>query len=162
MEARELKHRLDESTKFLIDFTESMITNSLSRNVVYLIEPNSRVQSNHLNARELKKLEEFISVEGELLTADQVVQMLLVDGLVPRWINIEVDKSKTNVTIVKLLTSRRFRGKSELNIGIDKYPPFHPLVPMPPKHKNGEKFDINFKQPNPKRKWYSWIWPWSL
>jgi hypothetical protein len=40
MKQEEFKYKLNKSTKTLIEFTQSMVTNSISKNVKYLIEPN--------------------------------------------------------------------------------------------------------------------------
>ncbi len=142
----EFKYRLAEATKDLLLLTRPMVTNMISQSVQYLIESNSRLVGNHLSEREVEKLHELNELEGQLLSADRVVQILHDPGRVPLWINMEVERSTKDQTIVKLICSRRLRSEHDLNDKIDAYPPFHPLVPLPPWYKEGEKFDINWKR----------------
>ncbi|MCR9248895.1 MAG: hypothetical protein NXI20_00670 [bacterium] len=158
MEKPIFKERLVNSTKFLLEFTQSLVVNSLSENVKYLIEPNVRDTSDHLNKKEQEKLKELSELGKTLLNVDQITEVLFVNGLVPLWINIEVYNAKKGRTIIKLNCSRRLRSDSDLNHIAEEHPPFHPLVPLPPWHKKGEKFNINWKQQSFKRKWYYWKW----
>lgn len=80
MEQKEFKYRLDESTKKLIEFTQSMVTNLISENVEFLIEPNSRETSEHLNEKELYKLVELNKLEGKLFDSKEVNSLLYDSG----------------------------------------------------------------------------------
>lgn len=153
MEQIEFKYRLIESTKKLIEFTQTMVTNSISCNIKYLIEYNNYDTSEHLNEQELVKLKELNQLEEQLFNSDEVVALLNNSGLVPLYINIEIGHSSKKQSIVKLICSRRFRNEKELNIKVDEYPPFHPLVPLPPWLKEGGKFNINWRHQGLKRKW---------
>ncbi len=158
MDQKELNYRLIECTKGLIEFTQTMVTNSLSGKVEYLIE--RRETSLHLNEQELVKLKELNKLEGHLLNSDQVAELLNDSGLVPLWINTEIYRSTDSQTIVKLICSRRYRSERDLNSKVDAYPPFHPLVPLPPLQKEGEKFDVNWRYKKLKKKWYSSLLKW--
>jgi hypothetical protein len=160
MEQKEFKYRLDESTKKLIKFTQSMVTNSISENVKYLIEPNCRETSEHLNKQELNKLMELNRVERKQFNSQEVSDMLYEFGQVPLWINTEVFRSTKNMTTIKLICSRRFRNEKDLNYKADEFPPFHPLVSLPPWKKESEKFNVNWKHQALKRKWFALICKW--
>ena len=160
MEQKEFKYRLDESTKKLIEFTQSMVTNSISENVEFLIEPNSRETSEHLNEKEQNKLKELNSLEGKLFDSKEVNSLLFDSGQVPLWINTEVHRSTKNKTTVKLICSRRYRYDQDLNHKADEFPPFHPLVPLPPWRKDDEQFNINWRHQTLKRRWYALTWKW--
>lgn len=162
MEQIEFKHRLNESTKRLIELTQTLVTNSICKDVEYIIEPNTRDAGEHLNERELKKLKELNQLEGKLFNSDEVVAVLNSSGLVPPWINLEVDRSTPKQTIVKLICSRRLRNEKDLNNKVDQFPPFHPIVPLPPWRKEGEKFNVNWKHQRLKRKLYALIWKWRI
>lgn len=160
MEQKEFKYRLDESTRKLIGFTQSIVTNSISDNVEFLIEPNSRETSSHLVEQELNKLLELNRLEGKLLNSNEVSILLYDSGRVPLWINSEVFRSNKNKTTIKLICSRRFREEKDLNHKADEFPPFHPLVPLPPWRKDEEKFNINWRHQTLRRKWYALTWKW--
>ncbi len=160
MKPKEFKYRLIESTKKLIEITQSLVTNPISENVEYLLEPNCRKSSEHLTAREIEQLGELNKLEGRHVNSDKVVDLLNISGLVPLWINTEIYKSTQRKTVVKLITSRRFIDEKDLNVKMDEFPPFHPLVPLPPWSKKGEKFNVNWKHQNLKRKWYALTWKW--
>lgn len=93
MNKEEFQYRLIESTKRLIDFTSNSVKNSISNNVEYLIEPNSRLISDHLNNDELKRLREINTLEGKHQPLTRTVDLLYDSGLVPLWIDMEVYKS---------------------------------------------------------------------
>lgn len=161
MEQKEFKLRLEASTKKLLEFTQAMVTNEISEDVVYLIEPNRREASPHLNVNELKKLKKLNRIEGKLFNSSEVASLLYDSQKVPLWINGEVHRSSSKKTIVILICSRRYRHEKELNYKVDKYPPFHLLVPLPPWHKENEKFNVNWKFQVLKRKWHALIWKWK-
>ncbi len=158
----EFKYRLVKSTNKLLDFTRSMVTNKLSGEVKYLIEANRREGSPHLDQSEIEQLKRLNELEGKLLSADEVASILVVDGLAPLWINSEVTRSRRNETIVLLKYSRRLREGAEMNAVVDEYPPFHPLVPLPPWRKEGKLFNINWKHQVLKRKWYARFMNWKV
>jgi hypothetical protein len=160
MEQTEFKYRLNESTKKLIEFTQTLVKNSISSNVVYLIEPNNRDTSQHLNEKELLQLTELNKLDGQLFNTDEVVHLLYLSGLIPLWINTEIDRSNKSKTIIKLICSRRYRDTKDLNDRIDQFPPFHLLVPTPPWKKENKKFDINWQHQKVKRKWHILISKW--
>jgi len=161
MKKNEFKYRLDESTKRLIEFSQARVKNTISKNVEYIVEPSSRENSTHLNGNERKKLTEINKLAGQPLNLEQVVDTLNYDGLVPLWINCEIDRSTKTKTTIKLLCSRRYRGVEHLNSKADKFPPFHPLLSLPPWRIDGVKFNINWKHQTLKRKWYAWTSNWQ-
>ncbi|MBO6880861.1 hypothetical protein [Winogradskyella sp.] len=158
MDKTEFEYRLIESTRELIEFTQTMVTNSISKNVEYLIEPSSRLASNHLNERELFKLEQINLSKGKPQSIQQTIDLLYDFGLTPLWINAEISHSFKKRTLINLTCSRRFRKEEQLNKKVDKFPPFHIGVSLPPWHKKGEKFNINWKRHRLKLKLYSLIW----
>ncbi|WP_299102298.1 hypothetical protein [uncultured Winogradskyella sp.] len=161
MEQSEFKYRLTESTKELIEFTQTLVVNSISTNVEYLIEPNSREVSTHLNEQELDKLNEINLLEGKPQFHKQVVDSLYDFGRVPLWVNAEIHYSTKRKTIIKLTCSRRFRNENDLNKIVNKFPPFSIKIPLPPWYIKGERFNINWKHQKLKRKWHALIWRWK-
>lgn len=137
-----------------------MVTNLISENVEFLIEPNCREISEHLNEKELNKLVELNKLEGKLLDSKEVSSLLYDSGQVPLWINTEIYRSSKNKTKIKLICSRRFRDEMDLNHKMDEFPPFHLLVPLPPWQKDEEKFNINWRHQTLKRKWHALTWKW--
>lgn len=161
MDKQEFQHRLIESTKKLIDFTSKLVKNSISNNVEYLIEPSSRLTSDHLNDDDLKRLRKINAVEGKYQYSEQVVNLLYDSGLVPLWIDMEVYKSSKKRTIVRLLCSRRFRNDSDLNYKVSKFPPFSIKVALPPWAKKDVKFNINWRHNKIKHYWHKLTWKWQ-
>ena len=135
--------------EFLIGFTQEYSYNNFVDTHRFILTPNSRTADDHLNKTEIEILKTVNKFKNKLLTQEQVIKLLHQDNKVPIWINVEIYESTPNMTVFNLFFSRRFRGDSDLNYKADKYPPFHPLVPMPPDHLKIEmngKFDINWKK----------------
>jgi hypothetical protein len=66
-------------------------------------------------------------------TADQVIELLWRDGLVPEWINLSVYSSTTEATVIEVLCCGRYTANSELLYHEHEgYPPFHVLGPTLP------------------------------
>lgn len=150
-EKLEFELRLKESVKNLIEFTQSMVSNLLSKNIEFIIEPNQRKLSDHLTSDEQKKLIELNKLKGKRLSFNNVIELLHLSGKVPLWINTEVYHSEKDKTIVRLICSRRFRADEDLNYQADKFPPFHILVPTPPNRVDNVKFDVNWREQNSKK-----------
>jgi hypothetical protein len=146
MDKDELLDKLREATVVILAFTEKYTINKYSDNVKYLIVPNDRAVSDHLNTREIELLNEFNNVENKELTEEQCMNLLWDNKNVPLWINMEIFESTSSSTVIMLTTSRRFRDKEDL--GTNQYAPFHLLVPIPPNHELSEnnKFDINWRK----------------
>lgn len=162
MELIEFKHRLIESTKELIEFTKSIVKNPISNNVKYLIEPNNREISQHLNEVEINKLNKLNDIQNKLIDFENVSDFLFYKGQTPIWINMEVFYSSNKKTIVKLIISRRFRNEIELNNKTDNFPPFHLTVPIPPWRIENKKFNINWQHQILRKKWHALTWKWRF
>ena len=149
MEKEKFKQHFALATKYLISFTQEYCYNNFADSKKFIISPSSRAIDSHLSEKEIQHLKTINQFENELLTEGQVIDLLYQGNKVPLWINIEVYNSKPDLTVINLLCSRRFRDDSELNYRVDNYPPFHPLIPMPPDQLKIEvngKFDVNWKK----------------
>jgi hypothetical protein len=149
MNQEQFKILLEEATKFLIKFTQEYCFNHFPNYFRFKVTPNTRTPDKHLDATEITVLEGLNRVEGKILTADQVVELLCIEGKVPVYINLSVYEATDKHTIIDLYTSRRLRKPEEVENRTDKYPPFHPVVPVPPDHLKIEKdgkYDINWKK----------------
>lgn len=158
MEKIEFKYRLDESTKELIELAQPLVSNLISTNVKYLIEPNMSENSGYLNERESNKLKELKQLKGQLFNSQEVVGLLNDSNLVPLWINTEIFRSTRKKTIIKLICSRRLKEEKDLNGDVDGFPPFHLLVSLPPWQKDGVRFNINWRHQILLQKWHFLIW----
>ncbi|MFZ6051533.1 hypothetical protein [Halocola ammonii] len=158
MKEEELRNRLVKSTEKLILLSQDLVSNSLSGNTKFLIEPNDRTESEHLNEKEIQKLHEFNQLEGQLFDFDETSELLVDEGIVPLWVNSEIVHSTKERTVVKLICSRRLREEGELNNLVSEFPPFQPLFSLPPWFQVGKKFDINWRHQKFKRLWYSLTW----
>jgi len=149
MEKEKFSHNFTSAIAFLIDFTKQYCFNELSKNYKFIITPNSRNVSDHLNVEEKNKLEQLNKFQNRLLSQSEATDLLFQKGKVPLWINIAVRESKPDITVIDLFCSRRFRTEDELNHVADQYPPFHPLVPVPPDSLRIEqdgKYNINYQK----------------
>jgi len=149
MNQEQFEIKLKEAAKFLIDFTREYCFNHFPDEYRFTVTPNTRTPDKHLNETEITVLDGQNRQEGKLLTADQVVKLICIEEMVPVYINLSVYEATDNLTIIDLYTSRRLRNTKEVENKTDKYPPFHPVVPVPPDHLKVEKdgkYDINWKK----------------
>lgn len=148
MDKVKFKYHLDEATSRLIDFTRTLCYNDiLNNNYKYIITPNSRTVDEHLNDREIAVLKIWNQFEGQLLTANQVVDLFHHDNKIPVWIDMTVYEVRQDLTVIDLFCSRRLREENELMH--PELPPFHLQVAMPPDGLKVEiegKFDVNWQK----------------
>lgn len=150
MDKVKFRHHLDEATKHLIDFSKTLCYNDFSDNYKYIITPNSRTvtkNNEHLNEKEISVLKSWNKLEGQLLTADEIIDLFHHDNKVPVWVNTTVYEARPDLTVIDLFCSRRLREEKELrHQGLH---PFHLQVATPPDNlKLGieGKFDVNWKK----------------
>ena len=150
MDKEKFRRHLDEATKRLIDFTRTLCYNDFSDTFQYIITPNSRIvdkDDEHLNEKEISVLKSWNKYEGQLLTANQVIDLFHHDNKVPVWIDTSVYESRPDLTVIDLFCSRRLREEKDLmHPGLH---PFHLQVSMPPNNLKIEingKFDVNWKK----------------
>lgn len=150
MDKEKFRRHLDEATKRLIDFTQTLCHNDFSDTFQYIITPNVRIvgkDDEHLNEKEISVLKTWNKYEGQLLTANQVVDLFHHDNKVPVWIDTSVYESRPDLTVIDLFCSRRLREEKDLmHHGLH---PFHLQVAIPPDSLRVEidgKFDVNWKR----------------
>lgn len=147
MDKVKFKHHLNEATKLLFEFTKTICYNDLHDNCRYLITPNSRTADEHLSEKEIVILKTWNQYEGELLTANQIIDLLHHNNKVPVWIDMTIYEARPDVTVIDLFCSRRLRDETELmHPGV---PPFHVQVSIPPENLKTEikgRFDVNWKK----------------
>lgn len=150
MDKEKFKYHLNEATKRLIGFTETLCHNDLKGNYRYLITPNLRKvakDDEHLNEKEISVLKTWNEYEGQHLTANQIVDLFHHSSKVPVWVDMKVYESRPDLTVIDLFCSRRLREENELMH--PGFPPFHLQVSIPPdnlKVEIGGKFDVNWKK----------------
>jgi hypothetical protein len=149
MDKQTFTHHFTSAIDFLIGFTQSFCYNNFPANHRFIIIPSSKMLAAQLTEQEIEILKSLARFHKKLFTKEEVINLLHFDNKVPLWINITIYESTPTMTVFKLLCDGRFRDDAELNYKADQYPPFHPLVPMPPENLklsvNG-KFDINWQQ----------------
>lgn len=150
MDKEKFRRHLDEATKRLIDFTQTLCFNDFSDNYKYIITPNSRIvakDDEYLNVKEITVLTTWNKYEGQLLTADQIVNLFHHDDKVPVWVDTTVYEAYSDLTVINLFCSRRLRDERELmHQGLH---PFHLQVPIPPDNLKVTiegKFDVNWRK----------------
>lgn len=143
MNKEKLLTNFEGALTILAELTQEFCLNNLSTNHKYIIRSNQESFSNHLTSNEISFHKYILTLKNKPLEKNEVIDLLWTDNKVPLWINLSVIKSTDNLTTIELLTSRRLRSEIDLNHMANKFPPFHPVVPLPPAYKEGEKFDIN-------------------
>lgn len=140
---------LRSALSLLTEFTGQFCYNTLAKNYAFIIQPSGKGVHEGMDEFEKQNLIRLNRYAGKQLSEKKVIALLCHDDKVPLWINMTVYESKRSLTVIHLMFSRRLRHYDQLNHLTDKYPPFHPLVPMPPegfsRDING-KFDINWKK----------------
>lgn len=146
MEKEKFEKQLREATIEVVNFTLRYCSNELCENYEYVIVPNVRDKSGHLNKEELKTLSLWNKKQNKRLPFEQVINLLYNNGRVPLWINITVYQSLGSMTVIELLCSRRLREEQEL-MHKDKIPPFNILISLPPAYNGVQdvKFDVNWR-----------------
>jgi hypothetical protein len=157
MKKETFKDNLNSAVILLSELTASLCSNSLSRNLRFSIKPNARTLDSHLSQDEINFHNKVLGKSGDYLNEQEVADFLWTNDKVPLWINISISEAHDDWTTVELLTSRRLRTEKDLNHVVDKFPPFHIQVPLPPNHLDGVKFDINWKTQSQKRSLWSLI-----
>lgn len=152
MRREKLRDNFDGAADSLIKLTRELCSNELSDSHKYILKPNQESVDNHLDEIEILFHKKILGYKGKKLDKEETLDLLWTDNKVPLWINISVIRSTDNLTIIELLTSKRLRSESDLNHIAHKFPPFHPLVPLPPGFKDGDKFDINWTTQRKSRK----------
>lgn len=131
----------------LDDLTRQFCVNELSTNYKFMLEPSDRSTSNHLTTEENEYMETWNSLLDKQLTFDQVVDLLFKEGKTPKWADCHVYQSTADLTIVKILFSRQFRGEREIYYMERGTGPFKAVVATPHYYSgNGNKFDVNWKK----------------
>lgn len=150
MDKVKFKYHLDEATKRLIEFTETLCYNNLKDNYRYFITPNLPTvtkDDEHLNEKEMSVLKTWNKYKGQLLRASQVVDLFHHDNKVPLWIDMTIYEARQDLTVIDLFSSCLLREENELmHQGL---PPFHLQVAIPPdilKVEIDGKFDVNWQK----------------
>lgn len=149
MQKQKFIENFDKSMASLIDMTKYFCTNNLVDNYLFSIQPSGTDVHKDMNDKEIDNLKTLNKYTNKYLTREEVVELLWNVGEVPLWINASVYESRTDVTIIHLLYSRRLRDEDNLYNDAMEFPPFNPLVPLSPDsdfRNEIKKFDINWKK----------------
>src|SRR5690348_9840732 len=144
MRKERLRDNFEGAVDSLVKLTQELCSNKLSANYRYVLKPNLESVDRHLTETEISFHKRILTFRNKPLDENETLDLLWSDYTVPLWINISVIKSTDRSTTIELMTSRRLRNESDFSHVVDKFPPFHPQVPLPPGHENGKKFDINW------------------
>ncbi len=131
--------------------TSEYCFNELSNNYKFIIEPSQQEISNHLSEFENGFVKKWKTLQGKQLTFDEVVDLFHQHNKTPKWVDCSVYYSTSEITIVHLFFSRKFRDESEIYYLEWGTGPFKALVTLPPDHRkvmHGDKFDVNWKWNN--------------
>lgn len=145
MTREKLTDNFEGAIDSLMSLTKNLCYNDLSGNHKFMVVPNQTSVDTHLDPDEVAFDANTLKYTNKLLTKDQTIDRLWSNNRVPLWINISVRESTSSSTVIELLASRRLRSEDELNHKVDRYPPFHIAVPLPPGHKEGVRFDVNWR-----------------
>jgi hypothetical protein len=148
----EFAARLDRAMAALLQATEQHCTNRLVPELRFTQSLGRHDGDMHdgMDASSIALLHARTQRANDLLTKNDLIGLLFVDGRVPRYINAEVWRAEPDRTIVQLLISRRLATDAELYHSVDRDPPFHVLVAIPPEYalpeKAGMKWDVNWRK----------------
>ena len=81
--------------------------------------------------------------EGQELTSEKIVELLVHGGKVPVWIDLTVRKVTPEHTVLELYCCRRLRADDELMH--KPIAPFSMKVARPPDYQKDVLFDVNWK-----------------
>jgi hypothetical protein len=145
-------NRLDAATIELFGLTERYCHNVLSphiRSQQRFSIPDLRADHAGMDAVDREVLRERLRHDLDLLAAEDVVDLLYRDGRVPAYVNMSVLRALPDLTIVELLISRRLRYDQNRDHRVDRHPPFHPLVGIPPWQEDhasdAERWDVSWE-----------------
>jgi len=148
MEKSLFNRHFTSAIEFTIEFTQRYCYNYISDNHGFIIIPSSKMMASEMEPDEVRILRSLVKSQGKIFSKEEVIELLYHDNKVPLWINISIRESQSAKTIFELVCDGRFRDNSALNYNADKYPPFHPLVPIPPDNLRVEKdgkYDLNWQ-----------------
>jgi hypothetical protein len=143
--------RLNGAIEQLFSLTGQHCFNELSPNVRFIQRfPVPELSQAHsgMDALDAEVLKERLGRAIDLLTKEEIVNLLFRNGRVPGYINTTVLGSLPEMTVVELLISRGLKPDEQLYHRIDKHPPFHVLISIPPdkssRESDGVRWDVNW------------------
>jgi hypothetical protein len=147
MEREVFTQRFHEASAQARDFCRQFIDESLPDPMLFCLRLNASYDGNPLHEDERVFPEDS---DGELArrlsrcTADEVVDVLWRDGIVPEWVNLTVIGEIETATLIEVLSCGRFTANEQLLYHQEEgRPPFHVLGPsLPVGFEHGQKFSI--------------------
>ncbi len=131
------------------DFTRRFIEEPLPEPLLFRLRLNASYDGNPLREDERVFPEDSdrgLARRLSRCTAEQVVDVLWRDAMVPEWVNLSVVGDARTATLVEVLACGRYTANVErLYHQHEDRAPFHVLSPaLPPKFERGQKFSIYF------------------
>ena len=144
MNKPEFERRFDKAHEQLMNLTERLCYNRLISPFKYMVFPSGNEIHDGMTTFDIEEHSRMSEHIGILLNKKKVIDLLFKDDKCPKWIDMWVYESRHNLTVIKMMCSRRRRSKDELTEW-DRHPPFHPVVLNPYPEPVG-KWDVNLKK----------------
>ena len=140
------KKNLESSSQHALDFTRSLVVNSLPDQIKYTVFLGASYDGNPLEDGERVFPEDYSERERAFANSEEVVELLWRDGTVPEWINVSVVSEDGEHTLIKLECCGRYSGDvKHMYHAHEGRAPFHvigPPVPLGYEEAGGGKFDL--------------------
>jgi hypothetical protein len=144
MDKSEFTRLFHESSIACVKFARRFLTDDLPDAIQYEVFPNSSYDGNSLHEDECVFPEDELPLdEFHLMNADQVIDFLWRDGMVPEWVDLTVVAANQRHTTIELLCCGRFTA----NYGLLYYT----HVSRGPFGVKGPALPSDYDNDNPKR-----------
>ncbi len=126
------------------DFARGYVEENLPDEMRYVVCLGCSYDGNPLSEDEKTFPEDYNEPERKCSSQDEVVKLLWRQGMVPEWINVEVDDVDSRNTVIKLICCGRFSSnKRTMYHPTEGRAPFHVLGPsLPLDYVEGVKFPL--------------------
>jgi hypothetical protein len=115
MEKTEFAKLFHEASAACVVFARKFVTDNLPDSTIYELFPNSSYDGNPLHPDERVFPEDRLPRDRfHLMDADQVIDFLWRDGMVPEWVDMSVVSTTDQQTVVELLCCGRFTANDGL------------------------------------------------
>jgi hypothetical protein len=163
MERMLFEERLVSATQHALQFAREHVLQHLPDEFAFRVYPNQSCDSAPRVGDEIVFPEESLAEDqyhGPWLM-EHTVKYLWRDGRIPEWIDIAVEAEEGQRTLVGLLCCGRFTATEDLQYhhrgGLAPFAIKSPILPpfWESVEKSG-KFDLYFRRPKRKSKWWFW------
>jgi hypothetical protein len=115
MDKAEFAKLFHEASAASVSFARTFVSDYLPDSTIYEVFPNQSYDGHPLHPDErVFPEDELPRDEFHLMNADQVIEFLWRDGMVPEWIDLSVVSTAGQQTVVELFCCGRFTANNDL------------------------------------------------